>query len=59
VNWARATNWLKKLPSFREKIETAKMPKIAEEEALRQLKKLERMHPDAAETATYVTGWRS
>src|ERR671929_2369452 len=28
------------------------MPKAAEEEALRQLKKLERMHPDAAETAT-------
>ena len=37
---------------FREKIEAAKMPKHAEEEALRQLKKLERMHPDAAETAT-------
>jgi ATP-dependent Lon protease len=37
---------------FREKIEASKMPKIAEEEALRQLKKLERMHPDAAETAT-------
>jgi len=37
---------------FREKIEAAKMPKIAEEESLRQLKKLERMHPDAAETAT-------
>jgi len=37
---------------FREKIETAKMPKVAEDEAMRQLKKLERMHPDAAETAT-------
>src|ERR1700704_662736 len=37
---------------FREKIEAAAMPKAAEEEALRQLKKLERMHPDAAETAT-------
>ncbi|HYP01139.1 MAG TPA: LON peptidase substrate-binding domain-containing protein, partial [Pyrinomonadaceae bacterium] len=37
---------------FREKIEAAHMPKPAEEEALRQLKKLERMHPDAAETAT-------
>jgi ATP-dependent Lon protease len=37
---------------FREKIEAAQMPKTAEEEALRQLKKLERMHPDAAETAT-------
>src|SRR5436309_2603289 len=28
------------------------MPKAAEAEALKQLKKLERMHPDAAETAT-------
>jgi len=37
---------------FREKIEIAKMPKAAEDETLRQLKKLERMHPDAAETAT-------
>src|SRR4029434_4693161 len=37
---------------IREKIETAGMPKAAEDEALRQLKKLERMHPDAAETAT-------
>jgi ATP-dependent Lon protease len=37
---------------FREKIEAVKMPKVAEEESLRQLKKLERMHPDAAETAT-------
>jgi ATP-dependent Lon protease len=40
------------ISQFREKIETAKMPKPAEEETLRQLKKLERMHPDAAETAT-------
>src|SRR5438552_2406022 len=40
------------LQQFREKIEAAKMPKPAEEEALRQLKKLERMHPDSAETAT-------
>ena len=40
------------IAQFREKIEAAKMPKVAEEEALRQLKKLERMHPDAAETAT-------
>jgi ATP-dependent Lon protease len=37
---------------FREKIETSGMPEHAENEALRQLKKLERMHPDAAETAT-------
>jgi ATP-dependent Lon protease len=40
------------LQQFREKVEVAKMPKPAEEETLRQLKKLERMHPDAAETAT-------
>ncbi|MCA1591127.1 MAG: endopeptidase La [Acidobacteria bacterium] len=40
------------IAQFREKIESCLMPKHAEEEALRQLKKLERMHPDAAETAT-------
>src|SRR5256885_1782992 len=40
------------IAQFREKIEAARMPKAAEEEAVRQLKKLERMHPDAAETAT-------
>ncbi len=37
---------------YRDKILKAKMPESAEEEALRQLKKLERMHPDTAETAT-------
>jgi ATP-dependent Lon protease len=37
---------------YRNKILKAKMPENAEEETLRQLKKLERMHPDAAETAT-------
>jgi ATP-dependent Lon protease len=40
------------IAQFREKIESSSMPKPAEEEALRQLKKLERMHPDSAETAT-------
>lgn len=40
------------LETYRKKILEAKMPEAAEEEALRQLKKLERMHPDAAETAT-------
>src|ERR671918_1836628 len=40
------------IAQLREKIEAARMPKAAEEEAYRQLKKLERMHPDAAETAT-------
>jgi ATP-dependent Lon protease len=37
---------------YRDKILKAKMPSHAEDEALRQLKKLERMHPDTAETAT-------
>ena len=37
---------------YRDKILKAKMPEGAEEESLRQLKKLERMHPDTAETAT-------
>src|SRR6267142_5185004 len=40
------------IAQFREKIEAAKIPKPAEDESLRQLKKLERMHPDSAETAT-------
>jgi ATP-dependent Lon protease len=35
-----------------EKARKAKMPKTVLEEVQRQLKKLERMHPDAAETAT-------
>jgi len=38
--------------AYRNKILKLKMPENAEEESLRQLKKLERMHPDAAETAT-------
>ena len=40
------------IESYREKIEKAQMPEVAKEEATRQLKKLERMHPDTAETAT-------
>ncbi len=40
------------IEAYRGKILKAKMPENAEEESLRQLKKLERMHPDAAETAT-------
>ncbi len=40
------------IEQYRDKILKAKMPQHAEEEALRQLKKLERMHPDTAETAT-------
>ncbi len=37
---------------YRDKILKSKMSENAEEESLRQLKKLERMHPDTAETAT-------
>jgi len=37
---------------LREKAQKARMPKPVMEEVERQLKKLERMHPDAAETAT-------
>lgn len=40
------------IAAYREKLAKAKMPKPVEEEVDRQLKKLERMHPDAAETAT-------
>ena len=40
------------IEAYRNKILAAKMPEQAETEALRQLKKLERMHPDTAETAT-------
>jgi ATP-dependent Lon protease len=40
------------IASLREKIAKARMPKGVLEEVERQLKKLERMHPDAAETAT-------
>jgi len=40
------------IAQYREKMAKSKMPKPVEEEVERQLKKLERMHPDAAETAT-------
>ena len=40
------------IEQYRDKILKSKMPEGAEEESLRQLKKLERMHPDTAETAT-------
>jgi ATP-dependent Lon protease len=40
------------IASLKEKAHKAKMPKPVMEEVERQLKKLERMHPDAAETAT-------
>ncbi len=37
---------------YREKVTKAKLPQAVEEEVERQIKKLERMHPDSAETAT-------
>ncbi len=37
---------------YREKLLQIKMPEAVEEEVDRQIKKLERMHPDAAESAT-------
>ena len=40
------------IENYREKILKVKMPEAVEEESLRQLKKLERLHPDTAETAT-------
>src|SRR5262245_46018935 len=40
------------MEQYREKIKKAKMPPDVAEEAERQLSRLERMHPDAAETAT-------
>ncbi|MBN2369502.1 MAG: endopeptidase La [Vicinamibacteria bacterium] len=40
------------ISSLREKAEKARMPRSVREELDRQLKKLERMHPDSAETAT-------
>ncbi len=40
------------IEQYRDKVLKVKMPEAAEEESLRQLKKLERMHPDTAETAT-------
>jgi len=40
------------IEQYREKIKKAKMPKDVQEETERQLGRLERMHPDAAETAT-------
>ena len=40
------------IAGLRDKAQKAKMPKLVLEEVERQLKKLERMHPDSAETAT-------
>src|SRR5215470_2237840 len=40
------------IEQYKSRIKKAKMPKEVSEEAARQLGRLERMHPDAAETAT-------
>ncbi len=40
---------------FRKKIKSARMPKIAKEEALKQLKRLEKMHQDSAESSVVRT----
>jgi|UniRef100_A0A7C5ES42 ATP-dependent Lon protease len=45
----------KEVEEYRQKIAQAKMPKQAEEEALKQLSRLEQMHPDAAEASMVRT----
>jgi len=52
VELGEGNELFEEIEQYREKIAKVKMPKAAEEEATRQLKKLERMHPDTAETAT-------
>jgi ATP-dependent Lon protease len=45
----------KEMEDYRTKITRARMPKAAEEEALKQLSRLEQMHPDAAEASVVRT----
>jgi ATP-dependent Lon protease len=45
----------KEMEDYRLKIAQARMPKPAEEEALKQLSRLEQMHPDAAEASIVRT----
>lgn len=45
----------KEMEDYRAKIAQARMPKQAEEEALKQLSRLEQMHPDAAEASVVRT----
>ena len=45
----------KEMEEYRVKIVRAKMPKEAEEEAIKQLSRLEQMHPDAAEASMVRT----
>jgi ATP-dependent Lon protease len=48
-------NKSEEMRDMREKIELAKMPGEVEEEAVKQLKRLENMHPDAAEASIVRT----
>lgn len=43
------------LEDYKKKIKRVRMSKVAEKEALRQLKRLEQMHPDAAESSVVRT----
>ncbi len=45
----------KEINEFKESIEKAKMPKDVKEEALKQLSRLEQMHPDSAEASIIRT----
>ena len=43
------------IKEFQKKIKKAKMPKLAKEESLKQLARLEKMHPDSAEASVIRT----
>ncbi len=43
------------IEEFKKKIKKARMPKVAREEALKQLSRLEKMHPDSAEASVIRT----
>ena len=46
---------LKEIEEYKEKIKKAKMPKDVEKEALKELSRLEKMHPESAEAAVIRT----
>ncbi len=45
----------KEIQDYKRKIKNAKMPKIVTKEALKQVKRIEQMHPDAAEASVVRT----